>query len=107
MLDEIRPSEHADIERYEELITFVEDRPGHDVRYAIDATKIERELGWRPQETFESGLRKTVEWYLNNEAWWQAVLDGSYQGERLGIGTADLHYLCCLCDRLDSVFAQS
>ena len=86
LLDEMRPSEHADIERYEELITFVEDRPGHDVRYAIDATKIERELGWRPQETFESGLRKTVEWYLNNEAWWQAVLDGSYQGERLGIG---------------------
>ena len=85
LLDELRPSEHAHIDRYEELITFVEDRPGHDVRYAIDASKIERELGWRPQETLESGLRKTVEWYLNNEAWWQAVLDGSYQGERLGL----------------------
>lgn len=85
LLDELSPSEHAHIDRYEELITFVEDRPGHDVRYAIDASKIERELGWRPQETFESGLRKTVEWYLNNEAWWQAVLDGSYQGERLGL----------------------
>ena len=81
LLDELRPSEHAHVDRYEELITFVKDRPGHDVRYAIDASKIERELGWRPQETFESGLRKTVEWYLNNEAWWQAVLDGSYQGE--------------------------
>jgi dTDP-glucose 4,6-dehydratase len=85
LLDELRPSEHAHIDRYEELITFVKDRPGHDVRYAIDASKIERQLGWRPQETFESGLRKTVEWYLNNEAWWQAVLDGSYQGERLGL----------------------
>lgn len=68
-----------------DLIIFVTDRPGHDQRYAIDAGKIERELGWRPQETFESGLRKTVQWYLNNEAWWQRVRDGSYQGERLGI----------------------
>lgn len=85
LLDELRPSTHPNINRYEELITFVTDRPGHDVRYAIDASKIERELGWRPQETFESGLRKTVEWYLNNEAWWQAALDGSYQGERLGL----------------------
>ncbi|MEY8252340.1 MAG: dTDP-glucose 4,6-dehydratase, partial [Colwellia sp.] len=55
-----------------------------DVRYAIDASKIERELGWTPIETFESGIRKTVEWYLANESWWQRVLDGSYQGERLG-----------------------
>lgn len=85
LLDELRPSEYAHVGRYEELIAFVKDRPGHDVRYAIDASKIERELGWRPEETFESGLRKTVEWYLNNEAWWQAVLDGSYQGERLGV----------------------
>ena len=85
LLDELRPSEHEAIDLYEELITFVEDRPGHDVRYAIDASKIERELGWRPQETFESGLRKTVEWYLDNEAWWRAVLDGSYQGQRLGV----------------------
>ena len=78
LLDELWTSQHEHIRRYEELITFVKDRPGHDVRYAIDASKIERELGWRPQETFESGLRKTVEWYLSNEAWWQAVLDGYY-----------------------------
>ncbi|MEY8251604.1 MAG: dTDP-glucose 4,6-dehydratase [Colwellia sp.] len=70
---------------YLSLITFVTDRPGHDVRYAIDASKIERELGWAPLETFESGIRKTVEWYLNNESWWQRVLDSSYQGERLGV----------------------
>ncbi|ODP96608.1 dTDP-glucose 4,6-dehydratase [Salinivibrio sp. SS3] len=66
------------------LITYVQDRPGHDVRYAIDAGKIERELGWTPQETFESGIRKTVEWYLTNREWWQRVLDGSYTRERLG-----------------------
>ncbi|WP_445427659.1 dTDP-glucose 4,6-dehydratase [Alishewanella sp. HL-SH05] len=68
------------------LITHVTDRPGHDLRYAIDASKIERELGWKPAETFESGLRKTVQWYLDNKEWWQAVLDGSYQLERLGQG---------------------
>lgn len=85
VFDEMRPSEHEHIGRYEELITLVKDRPGHDVRYAIDASKIERELGWPPQETFESGLRKTVEWYLSNEAWWRAVLDGSYRGQRLGL----------------------
>ena len=70
--------------RYRDLITFVTDRPGHDVRYAIDASKIECELGWVPEETFETGLRKTVEWYLNNQQWWQRVQDGSYQGQRLG-----------------------
>jgi dTDP-glucose 4,6-dehydratase len=86
LLDELRPSSHYGIEKYEELITFVKDRPGHDVRYAIDASKIQRELGWVPQETFESGLRKTVKWYLSNEHWWQAVLDGSYKGQRLGLG---------------------
>lgn len=85
LLDELRPSTHDGIVKYEELITFVEDRPGHDVRYAIDASKIQRELGWVPQETFETGLRKTVEWYLANEDWWQCVLDGSYQGQRLGL----------------------
>ena len=69
---------------YEDLITFVKDRPGHDTRYAIDAGKIERELGWTPAETFESGLRKTVTWYLENQSWWQRVLDGSYRLERLG-----------------------
>ncbi len=71
---------------YESLITFVEDRPGHDRRYAIDAGKIERELGWKPRETFDTGLRKTVEWYLNNKTWWSRVLDGSYSRERLGAG---------------------
>lgn len=69
---------------FSSLITFVQDRPGHDHRYAIDASKIEKELGWTPQETFESGLKKTVLWYLNNEKWWQRVLDGSYSLERLG-----------------------
>lgn len=69
---------------YKEQITFVEDRPGHDVRYAIDASKIERELEWKPVETFETGLRKTVEWYLENKNWCQRVKDGSYQGQRLG-----------------------
>ena len=86
LLDDLRPSTHNGIKKYEELITFVKDRPGHDIRYAIDASKIQRELGWVPQETFESGLRKTVEWYLANEGWWRAVLDGSYQGQRLGLG---------------------
>lgn len=74
----------AGVARYEDLITFVKDRPGHDVRYAIDASKIEHELGWKPEETFETGLRKTVEWYLNNEQWWQRVLNGDYQLARLG-----------------------
>ena len=68
----------------ESLITFVTDRPGHDLRYAIDATKIKNELGWEPKQDHESGFRKTVEWYLENEAWWQNILDGSYQLERLG-----------------------
>jgi dTDP-glucose 4,6-dehydratase len=69
---------------YQEQIVFVTDRPGHDLRYAIDASKIERELGWKPEETFETGLRKTVEWYLKNKTWCQHVQDGSYQRERLG-----------------------
>lgn len=75
---------HSPLTTHKQLITFVTDRPGHDVRYAIDASKIERELGWVPEETFESGLRKTVEWYLSNREWWQRVQDGSYQGQRLG-----------------------
>ncbi|GAB2730401.1 dTDP-glucose 4,6-dehydratase [Halomonas garicola] len=81
-----RSADGSVLEHYRDLITFVQDRPGHDLRYAIDAGKIERELGWVPAETFETGLRKTVEWYLTNESWWQRVLDGSYQGERLGVG---------------------
>lgn len=69
---------------YRDLITFVKDRPGHDARYAIDASKIEHELGWKPVETFETGMRKTVQWYLDNEQWWQRVLSGAYKLERLG-----------------------
>ena len=72
------------VAHYRELITFVKDRPGHDVRYAIDASKIERELGWLPQESFETGIRKTVRWYLDNPEWWQRVLSGEYRLDRLG-----------------------
>jgi len=79
LLEELAPNKPAGISHYTDLITYVTDRPGHDVRYAIDASKIERELGWVPQETFETGLRKTVQWYLSNTDWWQAILDGSYQ----------------------------
>ena len=86
LLEELVPEKPARVARYEDLITFVQDRPGHDVRYAIDAAKIGRELGWKPQETFESGIRKTVQWYLNNKTWWQNVLNGSYRLERLGTG---------------------
>ena len=84
LLEEFVPAKPESVQHYKELITFVTDRPGHDVRYAIDASKIERELGWKPAETFESGIRKTVQWYLGNEKWWSRVLDGSYKGERLG-----------------------
>ena len=84
LLEELVPNTPEGIAKYEDLITYVKDRPGHDVRYAIDAAKIGRELGWKPQETFESGIRKTVEWYLNNKKWWSRVLDGSYNRERLG-----------------------
>jgi len=85
LLEELVPVKPTGISQYRDLITFVTDRPGHDLRYAIDASKIQRELGWTPCETFESGIRKTVEWYLANESWWKHVLDGSYQGERLGL----------------------
>ena len=84
LLEELVPNKPKGVVKYEDLITYVKDRPGHDVRYAIDAAKIGRELGWKPQETFESGIRKTVEWYLNNKKWWSRVLDGSYNRERLG-----------------------
>ena len=80
IMDELAP----DNAPHTNLITYVKDRPGHDLRYAIDASKIKRELGWEPQETFESGLKKTVDWYLQNRDWWQAILDGSYQLGRLG-----------------------
>jgi dTDP-glucose 4,6-dehydratase len=83
ILDELLPeSTHVP---HKNLIEFVIDRPGHDQRYAIDATKIEKELGWTPDETFKTGIRKTVEWYLNNRQWCENVLDGSYQKQRLGL----------------------
>ncbi|HDY7850756.1 TPA: dTDP-glucose 4,6-dehydratase [Vibrio vulnificus] len=84
LLEELVPNKPQGVAEYLDLIAYVKDRPGHDVRYAIDASKIERELDWKPQETFESGIRKTVKWYLNNQDWWSRVLDGSYSRERLG-----------------------
>jgi dTDP-glucose 4,6-dehydratase len=83
LMDELAPS--AKIGPRESLITFVTDRPGHDMRYAIDASRIAADLGWEPQETFESGLRKTVEWYLANRTWWERIRSGVYRGERLGV----------------------
>lgn len=85
ILDRLVVNKPNNIVSFSELITFVTDRPGHDMRYAIDATKIKNDLGWVPEETFESGIEKTVHWYLNNKEWWQRVLDGSYAGERLGL----------------------
>ena len=79
----------GDITRFEQLITHVTDRPGHDQRYAIDAGKIKTELGWEPVETFETGLAKTIDWYLNNQQWCEHVRDGSYQGERLGLAAGE------------------
>lgn len=90
ILDELAPNVGRSLGRqdpsnsYKSLITYVTDRPGHDRRYAIEASKIAKELGWKPQETFESGMRKTVQWYLDHRDWWQQVLDGSYALERLG-----------------------
>ncbi|SMY35944.1 dTDP-glucose 4,6-dehydratase [Photobacterium andalusiense] len=84
LLEKLVPNKPDGVIQYQDLITYVTDRPGHDVRYAIDASKIARELGWKPAETFESGIRKTVEWYLANQKWWSRVLDGSYNRERLG-----------------------
>jgi dTDP-glucose 4,6-dehydratase len=82
-LDELMPLNSGS---RRELITFVGDRPGHDLRYAIDATKIENELGWKAQETFDTGLRKTIVWYMNNSDWWQPLRSANYSGERLGMG---------------------
>ena len=82
LLDELSP--RPGMSKYEEQIDFVADRPGHDYRYAIDSTKIRNELGWKPIETFETGLRRTVEWYLANSSWWKPILTGEYRGQRLG-----------------------
>ena len=89
IIEKIMPNKPIGIESYQSLITYVEDRPGHDVRYAIDATKIERELNWKPQETFETGILKTVLWYVNNKQWWKCVLDGSYSREHVNARLGD------------------
>jgi dTDP-glucose 4,6-dehydratase len=86
LLEELAPEKKHGIASYTDLITFVKDRPGHDVRYAIDARKIQRDLGWSPVETFETGLRKTVIWYLENQGWWERVLSGDYRLNRIGTG---------------------
>jgi dTDP-glucose 4,6-dehydratase len=85
ILDELAPSKFDGVDKYEQLITYVDDRAGHDFRYAIDATKISDELNWTPDETFSTGIKKTIEWYLKNTIWCDRVKDGSYQGERLGV----------------------
>ena len=82
ILDDLRP--RPDGTPYSDQITFVTDRPGHDLRYAIDATKIKSDLGWQPKQDQQSGFRKTVQWYLDHESWWQEILSGEYQLERLG-----------------------
>ncbi|KMT64645.1 dTDP-glucose 4,6-dehydratase [Catenovulum maritimum] len=84
ILEELVPIRPEGVQKYEDLIVYVADRPGHDVRYAIDASKMANELNWQPEETFESGIKKTVEWYLNNKPWWQRVLSGEYKLERVG-----------------------
>ena len=83
ILDELHPRSNG--LEYAELITYVQDRPGHDFRYAIDAAKIEQELGWIPNESFKTGIRETVQWYLDNETWWKAIQDNSYRQQRLGV----------------------
>lgn len=85
-LDRIRP--RGDGKRYREQISFVADRPGHDFRYAIDATKLQETLGWAPRESFESGIARTIDWYLDNEDWWASILTQAYAGERLGLKSA-------------------
>jgi dTDP-glucose 4,6-dehydratase len=82
VLDELKPRAGGS---YADLITFVADRPGHDLRYAIDPSKLMGELGWKPRETFDTGIRRTVQWYLDNEWWWGPIHRGKYAGERLGI----------------------
>jgi dTDP-glucose 4,6-dehydratase len=85
ILNKVISDKPAGISDFKSLITFVEDRPGHDLRYAIDASKVKLDLNWTPKESFATGLKKTVDWYLHNKDWWQAILDGSYQTQRLGL----------------------
>ncbi len=82
-MDELKPRDNE--KKYSQLITYVKDRPGHDFRYAIDASKIRDKLNWEPKEIFEGGIRKTIQWYLENEQWWESIQDSSYQQERLGV----------------------
>jgi dTDP-glucose 4,6-dehydratase len=82
ILDEVKPAESG--KSYHQLITFVKDRPGHDFRYAIDSTKIKQDLGWQPKDTFETGIKKTLDWYLNNSDWWQKIQNKTYKQQRLG-----------------------
>ena len=84
LLEELAFDKPEGLLNYKDLITFVTDRPGHDARYAIDASKIQNDLGWKPEETFKTGMRKTVQWYLSNRQWWERVLSGAYQMERIG-----------------------
>ena len=84
ILDELKPSKFKNIKKYEQLISYVDDRPGHDKRYAIDISKIKRNLKWQPKETFETGIKKTVIWYLENLKWCNKVKSGKYKGQRLG-----------------------
>ena len=86
LLEELAPIKPTGVEYYSDLITFVDDRPGHDGRYAVDASKIHKDLGWSPRETFNTGLRKTVEWYLDNQIWWKRVLDDEYRSDRSSKG---------------------
>jgi dTDP-glucose 4,6-dehydratase len=87
LLDELSPSATGSLRR---LITFVADRPGHDKRYAMDASKLERELGWRPEENFEKGITKTVRWYIDHEAWWRSILERGYTASRLGLSRSSV-----------------
>jgi dTDP-glucose 4,6-dehydratase len=85
ILENLMPTKPKGINKFQDLITFVKDRPGHDKRYAIDASKIINEIGWSPEENFDSGLQKSVKWYLDNSKWWKKILSGSYKLERIGI----------------------
>ena len=85
LLEKLVPRKPNGIAYYEDLITHVRDRPGHDLRYAINASKIQKDLGWEPRETFDTGLEKTVGWYLANENWWKRILNGKYNLKRLGV----------------------
>ncbi|SVE37136.1 uncharacterized protein METZ01_LOCUS489990, partial [marine metagenome] len=85
LLDKLAPNFLNNIESFQDLISFTTDRPGHDQRYAMNPSKITQQLDWSPNETFESGIHKTVQWYLNNQTWWSRILNDSYQGQRLGL----------------------